>query len=438
MTRATSPSDGALADDPAPIDAGPSEPPAADAARRRLPAGVSALGDVLWPPSERVWVGRGRPPRGYVAVESYAALPDAERPRLLVPTRWPRAAAASLRQFNQSMSQLARIRKAAIGAALAGAGRVAGDRVTVALADGTGPDDAAAVLIGEHLRRLLGTGPLTFSVTLGPVRPNMKPVLQLLEADGGVVGYAKLAWNDLTSRLVAHEASVLATWGERPPATFHPPRLVRTSAWRGRQLTVTEPAPHPLLRRGPRNAPVPLSALREIIGRGGAAEAALRAHPYWSSLRARAESVAHERRRDDLRMAMDRVERTAGATELAFGAWHGDLAPGNTSLVEGRWHIWDWERSDVGVPAGLDPIHLHYQLASFAGGRRVAESARAALEGAAPTLRSLGVPAPAQPALLSCYLLERFVRYEEARPEGTLGDRDAAIDQVVALLKEDG
>ena len=149
------------------------------------------------------------------------------------------------------------------------------------------------------------------------------------------------------------------------------------------------------------------------------------------------ENAAGEARRAEVEGILDGLEERHGADVIEFGAWHGDLAPGNTSIVGGRLHVWDWERSEIGVPLGLDPIHFHYQLVSFAGGRRVREAARTGLERAGGALVALGVPRDHHRLLSSLYLLERFVRYEEGRSEGTLGAREATIDELLEVLRED-
>ena len=408
------------------------------AGRGDLPSSLAGVANVLWPHAPQVWVGGGEPPAGFRVVETFSVLPNARHPRLLVPTLHPRAAAASLRQFNQGMSQIARLRKAAVGMALRtpAAGFAARDTITVAVA-GSLEEDAGELLLSEHLRRHLDTSAITMSVSLGPIRPNMKPVLQLLTYDGRAVGYAKVAWNSLTSRLVTHEASILRAWGETPPSTFDVPAMLGTESWAGREILVTAPVPHRLLRSGPLNGDIPDATLREIAERAGRSRSALAAHPYWPSLRARVENAAGEARRAEVEGILDGLEERHGSDDIEFGAWHGDLATGNTSIVGGRLHLWDWERSEAGVPLGLDPIHFHYQLVSFAGGRRVRAAARTGLERAAAALLALGVQRDHHRLLSSLYLLERFVRYEEGRSEGTLGAREATIDELLEVLQED-
>jgi hypothetical protein len=400
---------------------------------------MDLLAGVLVADSPRAWAGLGEPPSGFRIVESLAVLPGARAPRLLVPTSSSRAGATSLRQFNQGMTQGARLRKAAIGAAFrTGAWRLTKrDRMTVALAPDVLPSDWSELFLGAHLRELLEIEALTFSVSLGPLRANIKPVLQLLTPSGRAVAYAKLGWNRLTSRIVSHEASVLRGWKEHPPSTFDVPDLVRTSTWSGRDVIVTSPVPHPLVRRGRFNTPVPLDVYAEIAARGGTETAPLAARAYWPALRARVDEVTDRSRGSRVAAILDRIEAVHGAAELAFGTWHGDLAPGNTSLVDGRLHIWDWERSATGVPVGLDPIHFHYQLAAFANGRNVPAAVGRGLEGASATLEALGIPRVRHRMLASVYLLERYVRYQEGRSEGTLGSGDATIDDILTVLEEE-
>jgi hypothetical protein len=49
-------------------------------------------------------------------------------------------------------------------------------------------------------------------------------------------------------------------------------------------------------------------------------------------------------------------------TECLFGAWHGDFGPWNAACGPDRIEVWDWERFDADVPAGLDAAHWRTQL----------------------------------------------------------------------------
>jgi hypothetical protein len=67
------------------------------------------------------------------------------------------------------------------------------------------------------------------------------------------------------------------------------------------------------------------------------------------------------RQRERLAEVVERIGAAYGADELEFGAWHGDWAPWNMAWHRGRVQLWDWERYDPDVPAGLDFVHYRLQ-----------------------------------------------------------------------------
>ena len=203
----------------------PTGAPRVPGARRELPAGVAGtpdadgasegegtliarleetpsplawLGDLLWPAASgsRVALTRGGGASSRDE-RAWAVMPSASNPTVLIPIGG-RAGASALRQFNDSMSQPARIRKAAVGAAVrAGAGRlIARDRFVVTP---VATDAATQDLIGSVLPGILGVPRIEVAISIGrQLRPNLKPVLQIMRPDGKVLAYAKIGWNDLT------------------------------------------------------------------------------------------------------------------------------------------------------------------------------------------------------------------------------------------------
>jgi hypothetical protein len=59
--------------------------------------------------------------------------------------------------------------------------------------------------------------------------------------------------------------------------------------------------------------------------------------------------------------AAGRIGEAYGADDVEFGAWHGDWTPWNMAWHGGRLQLWDWERFDPDVPAGLDLLHYRSQ-----------------------------------------------------------------------------
>ena len=138
---------------------------------------------------------------------TFWALPGRGRPRILIPSD-RRVAPGALRTFNDSMSQLARLRKGAFGVLL----RLGFDGLLHLDGVRMGPvGDTDGPSILEYLENVLGH-PVEVGVALGPeLRPNVKPVLQVLDARGRLVAFAKIGWNDLTKGLIDNEAGSLET-----------------------------------------------------------------------------------------------------------------------------------------------------------------------------------------------------------------------------------
>jgi hypothetical protein len=419
----------------------------------RLPAELAWLAEVLWGPTPGVeLVVGGQVPGGVPASQRWGALPDLSRPRVLVPLASRRAAAEAVRQYSDGMTQRARLAKAAVGLALA-SGALPWWLRRRGLVAAAGPAEGS--LLGDHVPAALGRSDLAAAIVLGPVRPNRKPVVQLIGRDGRPVGYMKVGWNDLTRRLVRAEADTLRRLAAAGPRGFTAPDLLHQGRWEGLDVTISSALPHRLWRRGRRYALPPVAVSREIAALGGVEETALGESGWWAGLRARLAPVhqamaegpapAPDGQADGLggpedAAALDgtlaRLEGQA-STRLAFGSWHGDWGPWNLRSTPGRLLVWDWERSADGVPLGFDLLHFGFQTALQGLGQPPATAAATARDRAAPHLAELGQRPGVAELLCDLYLLERLCRAAEAevstvtgRPEkvgaallGVLGSR---------------
>jgi hypothetical protein len=360
------------------------------------------------------------------AAEDYAALPDAVRPNMLVPLASRRAAAQALRQFHSGTRARTRLAKEAMALSLrAGAGqRLLGHRVSVVPAADAGEE---ATLAG-HLGRVLGHGDLAMAVTIGHLRrPNRKPVLQLLGADGSVLGYAKVGWNETTVELVRREAEVIASIAERRPRAFSVPALLHHGSWQGLELMVVEPVPPPPWYRPRPQLELPVAATSELGGLFGRSREPLAESAYWADTRRRAEGLAGSPQATaagDIGAALERLEAAHGTRAIELGAWHGDWGPWNMARADGRLVVWDWERCRQGVPYGLDAAHFAFHVALQLEGRDAAAATRSALARTAAAAPTIGLEAGDAPLLLHLELVEMALRHEEARAAGVkLGER---------------
>ena len=294
-------------------------------------------GSVVADTVELLWPGR---PGG----RCYRVLPTATRPRLLVPERPRAAAVAGLRAVRESTSRQSRARTAAVSAAFSTAPTrlLPGERVVVG--DGG---------IDQMLGDTLGTT-VVATVHLGPDRANRKPVLALATPDGSIVGFAKVAVDDLTGCLVTAEGTALRVLSQQSLRQLTVPRLLFDGTWHDSPTTVQSPLPVHTERTSA--DPLRVAAAQVELARclgvttSSAAESA-----YVRQLmrRLKAQGPVGAQVADEITTAVGAVDLT-----LAFGAWHGDWRPTNCAVTGSTVLVWDWERFATEVPLGFDALHL--------------------------------------------------------------------------------
>jgi hypothetical protein len=292
---------------------------------------------------------------------------------------------------------------------------------------------AEGTLLGDHVPAALGRDDLAAAIVLGPVRPNRKPVVQLIGRDGGAVGYMKVGWNDLTRRLVRAEAATLRRLAGAGPRTFTVPDLLHEGQWQGLDITISSALPHRLLRRGRRYALPPVATSREIAELGGVGETTLGDSGWWAGLKARLAPIAEAGAAAVLAPTLERLEGRASA-RLAVGTWHGDWGPWNLRATAGRLLVWDWERSADGVPLGFDLLHFGYQTALQGLGQPPEAAIATGRDRAAPHLAALGQAPGTEELLSDLYLLERLCRAAEAEVSAVTGRPDTAGAALLGVL----
>jgi hypothetical protein len=378
--------------------------------RAALHPDLEWLCGLLWEASDDVTARAGQDiPLGFTRVRSYAILPDAARPRFLVPLDSRRAGAASLHRYNALRPTARRLaRDVAAGAARSGALRLrGGSRLDVSVRSSVRGERLAELVLEEHLSALAGR-PVHAGIGVGHADPHRKPVLQAFDAGGRPVGYVKVAWNEVSRGLVRAEAEALRTVAARPRG-FSAPRLLHHGQWRDLELSVAAPLPQDVRRyRSP--GPPPPSVTGEVAALTGTSTGMLRESAYWIRLRQRLASASGP----EVAALVRLVEDTPGERPLEFGGWHGDWVPWNLAVLGNRLHVWDWEHSGPGVPLGFDVIHFAFQVLFVREGRPVAEAARACREAAVTSLRAFGLHRREAGLVVTLYLLEMLARDRDA------------------------
>jgi hypothetical protein len=316
-------------------------------------------------------------------------VPGAARPRLLVPAGMPAAAAGALRRYSHDLGVRRRLLRGLTATAVrAGlADRLLRDRLRVG-GDGESIEDRLGELLGQRV---------VVSVGLGSERANRKPVLHALSPRGESLAFVKVGDTAMARTLIDREAAALDRLAGRSLRGLRVPRVLHHGDWRGLGLLVLSPLRTGALslRRG-----TPVAAMAELTG--DTRRVALAESAFWARFatvsaaqagtnagsRAAASvpgtvsdarpagSRADANTTDTLALAdpeqqkrfadvVARVGAAYGEDEIEFGAWHGDWTPWNMAWHGGRVHLWDWERYDPDVPAGLDL--LHYRLQTSGG-----------------------------------------------------------------------
>jgi hypothetical protein len=398
-------------------------------------ADLDWIAGVLSQPPMVATVTRGGPGHPNADAWTFGVLPSAARPRLLVPLGSKRAAVASLRGATHAREPHVRLGRVVLRMALrlGLAQHVLRDRLSFDLGKtGTVAPELADVLLSEHLAEVFGRRDLSLAVRVGRVRPNRKPLIQVLSTAGAAVSYVKVGWNPLTRRLVTREADVLQKLGSERHSTFEVPRVLYRGSWHGFELLALSPLVGRIARpkethlRDVSRAMIEISRLTDVEQRP------LAESPYWYRTRERVGGLAVS---SALTGLADQVEECFGAQVLAFGSWHGDWTPWNMARREGTLAVWDWERSADGVPVGLDGAHFDFQVALTQARRRWEKALPRVLAGDRALLPRFP-DAGDRRALLTLHLLEMALRAAEGHEAGITSDDKIYIPALSALLQQ--
>jgi hypothetical protein len=217
-------------------------------------------------------------------------------------------------------------------------------------------EDSAGSL-REWLGDVLGE-PVQFSMALGPARANRKPVLQVFDARGRSLAFAKVGATPLAETHVAAEVGSLTVLGERGvPASLEVPRLVHAGRWQGCLVLVMTALEPSVWQRPSRQWELPRSEMDALHAHFAETPRPLVDLPFWQGLLGSAAGLTGTDVRDRLDAALGSLATYAGQEPLTPGAWHGDWTPWNMARARRRLLLWDWERFELGVPAGLDRCH---------------------------------------------------------------------------------
>ena len=371
-------------------------------------SGVSVFGlaDLLWPHPAVVTLERAGG-QAEPAVAQYIPLPSATDPRLLLPRRPRRAAAAAIRHQPAAPGK-ARLRRDIGALGIAGGLGDFAQRHHIRVVAGA-PVGGAAETVETFFSRRLGREVL-LSMHLGKPRANRKPVVQILTPTGTTLGFAKIGVDALTNSLVRAETSALHLIAAAHLRQVTTAEVLFSDCWNDLDIVMTSPLPVWGRRRAV-PADVLLAATQEVAAVAPASTLTLRDWMGTSGLLDRLAGLAPGEAASDLRSAAADLVAAAGHIRLDCGAWHGDWTPWNMAAVADRLFVWDWERFAAPVPKGFDALHHSLQQALVSERRPARAATEALTRGAPATLAPYDVPPDIAPVVVLAYLTELAGRY---------------------------
>lgn len=367
---------------------------------------------------QRVMAPEGTLTRGPGAPgdEVYVALPSVRAPSILASVDSDAALRGALRRSGAGVARREQLLRAVAARA------ATSDRVRRRLPNLVHVDPGSGSSLRDELGRRLGVDGRLW-VTSGPIRPNRKPVVRVLDPSDHIAAFAKVGWDDATTAMIHTEARALASLREHPCRGIIAPDVVDHFSWCDLSVLVTRPLP---IDADPEVVPdAEVDSLVRLAAHGGRSAAPLAETAYFASLR---------RRLGDLAPLAGEEETLSGSKPVALGGHHGDWSPWNMrrTVSDIGLYVWDWERARADGPVGLDVAHYVMQVGRFIEGQTVAAAAQRARDALTAHLPAFDVDPSEADRVVRLELLETVARMAESGLADDLVDRR---DEITAVLR---
>ena len=356
----------------------------------------------------------------------------------LLPLR-PRCRAVRALHLYNAQNWKARNAKAALATGLRlGLGRFLLPTVSFTVAHNRQTPDLGKACLFEHLKEVLGRQDIDFAISCGTPGLDRKPVVQVLTEDARTLAFVKIGWNQATRALVQNEAAVLRQLGQARRRSFTMPRLLYAGDWNGRSLCI-QSAPEGELAAAPRQLSAGYRDVLVELTSLHTQRVALSHCAFWNDLEARSAAVSHSYYRRIFDRGRRAVKKWYGDTPVLLHFRHGDFAPWNTYVLNGKMFVFDWEYAVADAPGGYDFFHFTIQTARLLYKRSPLQAYRQIFsteeaEEGGPWMReyreTVGITQSHLPPLFLLYVLDRLVHYTAERAT----DREA-LRYFAALLQ---
>jgi len=199
-----------------------------------------------------------------------------------------------------------------------------------------------------------------FSMSLGTPGKYRKLTIQVMRSGGETLGYIKLGLTKPAGERVRHEAGVLSDLAALQPQV---PCVLYSGDWQDSYMLFQSQLAG---RPGPSELSgmhveflEKLAAIRRVDKPGPQFVEEIGAR--WKEVTWRCDWRWQQLGRATLAAAYRDLEKIT----VPCGFWHGDFAPWNTRVQDGRLAVFDWESCEDGAPLGWDTFHFSVQVASL-------------------------------------------------------------------------
>jgi len=286
--------------------------------------------------------------QGYTRQHRFAVLPSRNQPRWLLPLTNDRRAIDGFELYTP-YSRATRLMKALI-VRIRATGWEGWVRHSILVASRT------PLPIEKLASEVTGEKHLTFAFSLGTPGSVQKLTVQVMRADGAILGYLKLPLKSGAEQRLRHEAEVLQKLHKFPKLRPHIPRLLFAGSWDGRFVVFQsaiegEAGPvrmtqdHETFLEVLRNCEPAMATGRRLVQRIG---------QRWEKVAPRLSSIWQRLGRDALHIA----SRELDSLSVACGVHHGDFVPWNTRVHQKDLILFDWESAAYEVPVLWDRFHF--------------------------------------------------------------------------------
>lgn len=285
--------------------------------------------------------------------------------------------------------------------------------VSVMTSRGLNVHEKSEVLIFEYLKELMNLGELDFALSLGTPGPHRKPVIQINNREGIVIGYVKVGWNEVTNSLVRNEADTIKKLSGTSFGSFGMPSVLHAGWWHDRYFTVLSSPESHLLPASKTLNSMYMNVINDLAD-FNSRSMLVRESDFWAVLLNRVNKVKNGYFRSVLKQkGILRIEKVLNNISLPFHMSHGDFAPWNSYAGNGKIFLYDWEYARPYTPAGYDLFHYIFQTNVFLEKRNSDELHTSVLSDSLNGLtkkywEKLGISRDSLNTLFLLYLLDRF------------------------------